>query len=167
MQTSSILLPLAMFFGLATAGINSAVYEGTGCPPGSVGTAIAGNSLIVTFIGDDYRIYADGPRSLDCKITISYTVPSGWSSSSLIGDYRGYAQVSSGGRVVLTSPGGGFTINGPATEDYTHRETTTVNGASGSTQTVVLNTAFALSGTLGDADAGYLDSIDLSFVQKS
>jgi hypothetical protein len=82
------------------------------------------------------------------------------------------------------SQGGGFTINGPATEDYTHRETTTVNGASGSTQTVVLNTAFALSGTLGDADAGYvsqkyifglrngtdypqLDSIDLSFVQKS
>jgi hypothetical protein len=63
--------------------------------------------------------------------------------------------------------GGGVTINGEAAQDYTHRETTTVNGASGSTQTVVLNTAFALSGTLGDRDAAYLDSIDLSFVQRS
>ncbi|KAI9147295.1 hypothetical protein HJFPF1_13334 [Paramyrothecium foliicola] len=164
MHTTNLLLPAFTFFGIAAAAINSVTFTGSGCPPGSVGGLLSSDRLHRTMIFEDYRAFVTDP-SKDCKITISFTMPSGWTGASLRSDYRGYALLASGAKAELNGLGGTFTINGPNDNDYTFPQTTPISGAAGSTQVITINSALKISGSLGPNDAGYLDSLDLAFFQ--
>ena len=94
-------------FALATPSpsdvkINSIAYGGTGCPQGSVAAVFNQDRSQVTFLYDEF-IASAGPKIPTpearrfCQIAADIQVPQGWSFSLATVDYRGYADLPSGG----------------------------------------------------------------------
>ena len=103
MHLSSIFVPVSMLLGTVTAGIDSVTWTGSGCPPNSVGGLVSSDGLNRTMIFSSY-VASDSDLNKDCQVTVSFTVPTDWASTTLKADYRGFTSLVSGGELTLTSP---------------------------------------------------------------
>jgi hypothetical protein len=76
-------------------------YGGTGCPQGSVASAISGDKTTMTLIFDEY-VASIGPdvaateNRKNCQLNIDIYYPGGFQFSVLSADYRGYASLEKG-----------------------------------------------------------------------
>ena len=69
-------------------------YGGTGCPQGSLSTAISPDGLAVTLTFDSYfaEVSSETPAVVRqfCNVNLPLNIPSGWQYSLVELDYRGY-----------------------------------------------------------------------------
>lgn len=76
--------------------INGVTFGGTGCPQGTVGTAISADRSTLTLIFDQY-VASIGPNVAitenrkNCQLNIDLLYPPGFQYSVFSVDYRGYA----------------------------------------------------------------------------
>ena len=81
--------------------ISGLTYGGTGCPSGSVASAINSDKTIMTLIFDQY-VAATGPgikitdSRKNCQLNLNLKYPGGFQYSILSADYRGYAALDKG-----------------------------------------------------------------------
>ncbi len=83
--------------------IDDPSYGGTGCPAGTVSTAVSPDHKELSILFDSYSADAGGNtgKSFDrksCNIAIPVHVPNGYSVSLFKIDYRGFNSVPAGGR---------------------------------------------------------------------
>ncbi|MCM2277308.1 MAG: DUF4360 domain-containing protein [Oligoflexia bacterium] len=112
-------------------------YGGTGCPGGTVATALSHDAKTLSIIFDGFVTEAGGytGKRVDrksCQIALPVHVPQGYSFSIVQIDYRGFNSLPRGGRSQFTAEyflafpgapaGRGLRYNrsfmGPLTEDY-------------------------------------------------
>jgi hypothetical protein len=76
-------------------------YGGTGCPSGTVSTALSSDRTTFTMIFDKF-VASSGPgvpvteQRKNCQVNVDLRYPNGWSYSIVSVDYRGYAQLPAG-----------------------------------------------------------------------
>lgn len=101
------LLAVALASGSAAADdppdieIINAGYGGTGCPDGTATAVISEDRRSVSVLFDAYNAETaedDWRVRKSCNIAVSLLIPAGFSVSLLQIDYRGYANIPSGGR---------------------------------------------------------------------
>jgi len=81
--------------------IKGLTYGGTGCPQGSVGSAVSEDQSIMTLIFDSYEAsigpgVAKTENRKNCQLNVNLLYPGGFQYSILSADYRGYASVDQG-----------------------------------------------------------------------
>ena len=107
-------------------------YGGTGCPSGTVSTALSPDATSLSILYDQYFADAGGTtgRSFDrksCNVAIPVTVPQGLSVSIIAVDYRGFNMLPIGARSTFIveyffagtrGPVFNRSFNGPLSSDY-------------------------------------------------
>ncbi|KAF2458412.1 hypothetical protein BDY21DRAFT_385436 [Lineolata rhizophorae] len=85
----------------STVQIMDVAYGGSGCPQGTVGTAISEDRTTMTLIFDEY-VASLSPQTpvtenrKNCQINVELQYPGGFQYSVFSADYRGYAAVDQG-----------------------------------------------------------------------
>ncbi|KAL9115906.1 MAG: hypothetical protein Q9227_000274 [Pyrenula ochraceoflavens] len=165
--------------------INNVAYGGTGCPQGTVATAISEDKTTMTLIFDSYvasmgKGVALTENRKNCQLNIDLTYPGGFQFSVFSADYRGYAALDKGvtgsqkstyyfsGQTAQTSTETDFT--GPMSQDYLiHDEAQSASlvwSPCGQEGLLNINSQVRLSSTVSGA-SGVLttDSVDAKFTQ--
>ncbi len=186
---ASTLLLAGSLFAQApnTVQIRNIMYNGSGCPIGSVGQNIAPDFKAFTLTFSDY-IAEIGPgiplsdARKNCQLTLDMYFPQGWQFAIATFDYRGY--VSLDRRVQATQSSayyfqgqgqtGRFSTNfsGPVDRDYQFRDTigltSLVWSPCGATRALNINTQVRLNNRSNPNGSGLIttDSIDGQIIHK-
>jgi len=177
--------------GLLKAGVDptriyveSMSFGGSGCPRGSVATALAVDRQSFTLSFDTYFANS-GPgvqitqTRKNCQLNINLHIPQGFSYSIATFDYRGFAQLPAGVRAEqkstyyfegeVTQASGISSITGPDERDYLSRDILAAVAWMPSCNRVVvplnINTQIRLVGDLSKAAMMTTDSIDAKVTQ--
>lgn len=81
--------------------IETAAFSGSGCPPGSAGTALSADGTIVTLIFDDF-VASSGPgiaiteRLKACDLQLGVHYPLGWQWALFTANFHGFASLQAG-----------------------------------------------------------------------
>ncbi len=118
--------------------VESITYDGTGCPPGSVGQSFNAERTNFTLIYDQF-VAAKGPAvppsesTKQCQVNLDLKIPQGWQYSVATVDHRGYVQLpkkmKATQRTTYYFEGDGELATadtlyaGPVAEDYLIRDT--------------------------------------------
>lgn len=186
---ASTLLLAGSLFAQApnTVRIRNIMYNGSGCPIGSVGQNIAPDFKAFTLTFSDY-IAEIGPgiplsdARKNCQLTLDMYFPQGWQFAIATFDYRGYVTLDT--RVQATQSSayyfqgqgqtGRFSTNfsGPVDRDYQFRDTigltSLVWSPCGATRALNINTQVRLNNRSNPNGSGLIttDSIDGQIIHK-
>lgn len=186
---ASALLVTGSLFAQApnTVQIRNIMYNGSGCPLGTVAKNVAPDYKAFTLIFSEY-IAEIGPgiplssARRNCQITLDMYFPQGWQFAIASFDYRGYVTADAGVTGTQSSAyyfqGQGQTgrfssnFNGPIDRDYQFRDTigltSLVWSPCGASRALNINTQVRLNNRLNPNGSGLIttDSIDGQIVHK-
>lgn len=156
--------------------INNVIYNGSGCPAGTVDWYLTDQRTKLNFAYDQF-VAETGPevaakeQRKNCQINMEITYPAGWSYSVAKVDYFGYADLPEGVSAIQKNlyyfsgqsdqVESALTLNGPYNDDYKHRDTIGVESWSpcGSKANANLNASVRL---VGDRNKAAVATVDRS-----
>jgi hypothetical protein len=88
--------------------IGNAVYGGSGCPQGSLSTAISPDQTALAVLFDRFVVEAGGTTGkgkerLNCTLSIPLTLPDGYALSVVTMDLRGFTSLPKGARAAVNA----------------------------------------------------------------
>lgn len=76
-------------------------YAGSGCPAGSVDTALSPDGKTLTLLFDSYNVVTTNRQRKKCDLAVPIHLPAGVSVSLVDADYRGYVDLPEGAEATL------------------------------------------------------------------
>jgi Domain of unknown function (DUF4360) len=161
-------------------------YNGSGCPSGTVSTALSPDKTALSVLFDGYKVEAGVGKTLtdsrkECSIAIPFFVPLGYQVAIVGADYRGFNDLPLGGRAQFTAEyflagentlPSTTTFDGPVSTNFLLQDsvhTDAVRWSDCSTPVIFrINTDLVVHSNSNDDEAmSTIDSADLTIIEPN